>query len=71
MLIDCPYMTQYRNSCGLGKFIVAYGRMKPSLSSVKLFALYLNDSYPEHMKKKAYDLFHMRLGWHKLMKINF
>lgn len=70
MLVDCPGMTQYRLSCGLGQFISAYRRTNPQISSIKIFALYLNDRNPENMKKKAFDLYHMKLGWHSLMCIN-
>lgn len=69
MLIDCPQMTQYRNSCGLGPFIAAYRSTKTHLSSVKIYAMYLNDSFPDIINKKTLDLYHMYLGWHNLMKI--
>ena len=69
MLIDCPGMTQYRSSCGIGPFIVAYRTFNPHLSAVKLYALYMNDSRPDTMKKKSLDLYHMKFGWHKLMNI--
>lgn len=69
MLIDCPGMTQTRDACGLGPFITAYRSISPQMSSVKLFALFLNDNNPEKMKKKALDLYTMKLGWHNLMNI--
>ena len=69
MLLDCPRMSPYRSSCGLGPFLVAYSCMIPRFSSVKIFALYLNDKDPKTMKQKALDLYHMKLGWHKLMGI--
>lgn len=70
MLIDCPTMSQYRESCGLGPFVTAYRRAYPQMSSVKIFALYLNDNSPENMKIKALDLYHMKLGWHNCMNIS-
>ena len=69
MLIDCCQMSHYRNSCGLGPFISAYRLTRPSLSSIKLYALYLDDQVPDNMLKRSTDLFHMYLGWHSLMDI--
>lgn len=69
MIIDCPNMIFYRDSCGLGPFIAAYRKIQPHISSVKLFALFLNDNVPEEMQKKSLDLYHMKLGWHSLMNI--
>ena len=69
MLLDCPRMSPYRSSCGLGPFLAAYRCMIPRFSSVKIFALYLNDKNPKAMKQKALDLYHMKLGWHNLMGI--
>ena len=70
MLIDCPQMGQFRGSCGIGPFVHAYRSTRPHLSSVKIYALYLNDNIPEKMAKKSIDLYHMYLGWHSLMKID-
>ena len=69
MLIDCPTMTQYRESCNLGMFIKTYRRISPQMSSVKIYALYLNDTHPITLKEKAIDLYHMKIGWHIKMKI--
>ena len=69
MLIDCPKMTQTRETCGLGPFIRAHRLAKPGISSIKLFAMFLSDRDPEAMKQKAMDLYTMQLGWHNLMKI--
>ena len=69
MLIECTQMAFYRSTCGLGPFIDAYRNMYPSISSLKLFALFLNDKLPLSMKKKAMDLHYMKVGWHSLMKI--
>jgi hypothetical protein len=70
MLIECPMMAQYRETCGLGPYITAHRRVKPQISSLKIFALYLNDRVSAKMQKKAIDLYHMKLGWHKLMQID-
>ena len=69
MLIECTQMAFYRRTCGLGPFIDAYRNMYPSISSLKLFALFLNDKLPTSMKKKAMDLLYMKIGWHSLVKI--
>ena len=70
MLFDCSKMTQYRESCGLGPFIRAHRILKQSITSIKLYALYLNDRDVDTIKKKAMDLYVMKVGWHKLMKID-
>ena len=62
-------MTFYRNTCQLGPFVKSYRRVYPGISSVKLFALYLNDQYPENIKDKALSLYHMMSGWMTLMNI--
>lgn len=69
LLIDCPMMEQYRASCGLGSFIRVHRMIKPGLSSIKLFALFLNDRDSTVMYKRALDLYTMKLGWHSLMGI--
>jgi hypothetical protein len=69
MLIDCHQMSFYRKSCGLGPFIDLYRSIYPSISSLKLFSLFLNDKVPSSMKKKAMDLHYMKIGWHSLMQI--
>ena len=70
MVIECPAMTYYRNSCGIGKFIRALKLLKPQISSIKLYALLLSDRDPEKMNEKALDLYHMYVDWHSLMNIN-
>ena len=62
-------MEQYRASCGLGSFIRVHRMIKPGLSSIKLFALFLNDRDSTVMYKRALDLYTMKLGWHSLMGI--
>ena len=63
MLIDCPQLAEYRDTCSLGTFINAHRKIMPSISSVKIYALYLSDRYPEDIKKKAYCLYSMKCGW--------
>ena len=62
-------MTLYRNTCQLGPFVESYRRVYPGISPVKLFALYLNDQYPENIKDKSLSLYHMMSGWMTLMNI--
>ena len=69
MLIDCKELEQSRATCGLGAFIRAKRIINPHVSSLKIFALFLNDCDAELIKKRALDLFFMKLSWHKLMKI--
>ena len=69
MVIDCPMMETYRSSCNIGPFIRALRITSPSLSSVKLYAMYLNDSDSERFCNKYQDLLHMYMGWHILMGI--
>ena len=63
-------MEQYRNSSGIQSFILAHRRSTPHISSLKLFAIFLNDSNPDLIKKRAVSLYSMLLGWHSLMKID-
>lgn len=69
MLMDCPKMSKYRESCELGPFIKAQKSANPGISSIKLYSLYLNDRNPELMNRKALALYSMKVGWHSLMKI--
>ena len=69
MLMDCPKMSLYRESCELGPFIKAHKLVSPGISSIKLYARYLNDRDPASMKRKALALYSMKVGWHSLMKI--
>ena len=70
MIIDCPIMEPYRSACDLAPFINLYKSLKPQYSSVKIFAMYLNDRDPTKIQKKTLSLCSMKLGWHKLMNIN-
>ena len=69
MLIDCPSMAHYRDTCEIGSFVLMYRRLQPQISSVKLYAMYVSDSCVDNLKEKILSLYHMKLGWHKLMKI--
>lgn len=71
LLIECPEMAAYRNSCRIGPFINVYKGIYPSISSIKLYALYLNDCQPEDIKNKALSLYHMKTGWMSLMNIPY
>ena len=71
LLIECPEMAAYRNSCRIGPFINVYRGIYPSISSIKLYALYLNDCQPEDIKDKALSLYHMKTGWMSLMNIPY
>ena len=69
MVIECPQMSFYRNSCGIGSFVREFKVLRPQISSLKLYALYLSDRDPEKMYEKSLALYHMYLGWHGLMNI--
>ena len=70
MIIECPAMAHYRNTCGIAPFIAAFKFTRAASSPLKLYALYMNDENPEDMNNKAFDLYHMYLGWHSLMNIS-
>ena len=70
LLIDCDVMGPYRRSCELSSFIAVHRRLQPSVSSIKLFALFLSDKNPDILKRRALSLYNMILGWHKLMNIS-
>ena len=69
MLIDCPEMVQYRDSCEIGSFVRALRFNNHSLSSMKLYAMYLDDSNPDSILRRSNVLYHMYIGWHSLMGI--
>ena len=70
MLIDCPSMARYRDTCEIGSFVSMYRMSQPQISSVRLYAMYLSDACVDNLKEKILALYHMKLGWHKLMKID-
>ena len=70
MVIDCPKMDRYRDSCGIGSFVRAHRRSSPGISSIKLYSLYLNDTMMDSIQGRSIDLYTMKVGWHTLMKID-
>ena len=70
VVIDCPHLAPYRNSCGIGPFVRVFKRAIPEISSIKLYALFLDDKEPHRIKTKAMDLYSMKVGWHVLMNID-
>ena len=69
MIIDCPHMAPYRDMCEIGSYVRMYRRMNPCISSVKIYAMYLDDHQPEDIMKKALSLYSMKHGWNKLMNM--
>ena len=69
MLIDCPAMEPYRQTCAIGTFISVYKTLQPSISSVKLMSLYLSDSPGTDIKSRCLALYYMQTGWEQLMKV--
>ena len=69
MIIDCPHMSHYRNMCDIGPYVRLYRKMQPQISSVKLYAMYLDDHNHEEVQKKALSLYCMKHGWSKLMNM--
>ena len=66
-------MEVYRQTCELGAFLQVHKTMQPSISALKLAALYLKDnnsSNSSSIKGKALTLYHMKRGWHHLMNID-
>ena len=70
MLFECKAMDFYRQNCEIASFMTAYRIVQPTISAVKLTALYLNDSHVADVRHKAMALYHMKRGWHQLMDIN-
>ena len=69
LVVECPVLDPYRKTCDIGPFVTFYKSMKPRLSSVKIYAMYLSDRKVENMKKKALSLYTMKVAWYKLMNI--
>ena len=70
MVIDCPELACHRKICGLGPFISIHRAMNPHISSLKLYALFLDDSHNEKLQKRAIDLYSMKMAWCNLTKIS-
>ena len=69
MIIECPSLKLYRESCYLGQFVCTHRALNPTISSIKLYSLFLEDSSPDKMKLKASCLYSMKVAWHTLMGI--
>ena len=69
LVIECPYMEQYRQACTVGPFIAGVRSMKPQISSLKLYSMFVSDDNGSEVKNKAISLYSMKLGWHLLMNI--
>ena len=69
MIVDCPAMKVYRDLCSIGPFVSMYKNMGPKYSSVRIFAMFLDDRDPTQVQKKALALYSMKIGWLKEMKI--
>ena len=69
LIIDCPDLELHRRACGLGPFIRSYRAISRSISSLRLYSLFLNDSHNETMQLRAADLYSMKVAWHSLTKI--
>ena len=63
MLIVCPELNEHRNSCSLGPFITAYKKIKPTISPVKPYAIFLDDKRPEDIENKVDSLIYMKVAW--------
>ena len=70
MVVECPVMQPYRESCGISTFITSIRAMSNQLSARKMYALYLDDTDGELLNAKTQDLLHMYIGWHNLMEID-
>ena len=70
MVIDCPAMKPYRDSCGIAAFISSMRVLKPQISSTKVYALYLDDKDVDQLSSKTQDLLYMYVGWFNLMEID-
>ena len=69
MVIDCPGLSQSRNMCSLGKFVNSMRRIFPTISSVKLYSLYMSDDRSEEISEKSYCLFSMKDAWEQQLRV--
>ena len=67
MLFDCTFMASERSRCGINSFINDQRSINPSVSSVKLYALYLSDRDPKALPERSLSLYSMMLAWHKML----
>ena len=70
MLINCSAMKEFRAGCEIGPFISIHRRSQPLISSAKLYSLFLNDTLCKNLKKRILSLYHMKIGWSRLMGID-
>ena len=63
-------MAPERTRNGIATFIDEVKKISPSISSTKLYALFLRDTDPEVMYTRSISLYSMNLVWHKLMGID-
>ena len=69
MIVECPSMSVYRDLCSIGPFVRAYQTMGPKYSSVRIYAMFMDDKDMKKVQKKALALYSMKIGWLKEMKI--
>ena len=69
MLIECPQLKIYRDSCMLGHFVNSIKRLRPGISPVKIYAEFLSDSHPEDIHDKAMCLYSMKTAWEQQMRL--
>ena len=69
LAIDCPSLSLYRNNTSLGSFIAAHRWLNPSISSLKLYSMFLDDSDADVMNKRGSDLFSLKVAWEQLVDI--
>ena len=69
MIVDCPIMEPYRKLCEIGPFVRLYKTMNRHYTSVKIYAMYLDDRDHKAVQRKSLALYSMKIGWHRLMNI--
>ena len=62
-------MDIYRDICSIGPIVRLYKSMGPKYSSVKIYAIIMDDADSGKIQKKALALYSMKIGWLKEMKI--
>ena len=61
-------MDVYRSLCSIGPFVKLYKGMGSKYTSVRIYAMYMDDRDIGKIQKKALSLYSMKLGWLKEMK---
>ena len=59
LLIDCEVLSVSRQKCGVGRFITINKQVNPNLSSVELYAMFLNDGDMASLRGRVLDLYFM------------